>query len=84
MAKPKRYKPPTRAICAIGTLAHNRGEFTIAELRQHVRYNRTPTHVDAQFGRWLAKHGHVRKAGGSLALTPKGWKMVESACRTGR
>lgn len=84
MAKTKRYKPAKRAICAIGTLAHNRGGFTIAELRQYVRYDRVPVHVDAQFGRWLAKHGHIRKAGSLLALTPKGWKMVESACRAGR
>lgn len=80
----RRYKPSVRAICAIGTLAHNR-PFTATEIAQYVGpggLRHRQTHFDAAaFARWLKKHGHVRSVPGrKLYPTAKGWKMIEKAC----
>lgn len=82
----KRYKPSVRAICSIGTLAHNRS-FTASEIWQYLRYEPAGRGFNtSRFVRWLRKHGHVRTVEGrKLYPTPKGWKMIEKACgRRGR
>lgn len=80
----RRFKPSVRAICSLGTLAHNRS-FTARELREYsyshpgskgIRLHETM--------RWLQKHGHIRHAErgtGKWYPTAKGWKMIDAACR---
>lgn len=83
-----RFKPSVRAICAIGTVAHNRA-FTARDLVEYAgtsAYPKRTGRTGAQLIAWLKKHGHIRSIGGVDAKrkyypTAKGWKMIEKACK---
>lgn len=74
----KHYKPTLRAICAVGTVAHNR-PFTSAELQRYVSGG---PRSGAQLARWLKRHKLVELTSDrKLWPTVKGWNMIEKACR---
>lgn len=81
----RRFKPPVRILCTLGTLAHNRA-FKPREISEYIRFEPGGFQMQAKVRptvAWLKKHKLV-KAGdtkGTLYPTAKGWNMIEKACR---
>lgn len=82
----KRFKPPLRLLCVVGTLAHNTA-FTASEMAQYVAFDRNDGRRLSTKARptiqWMLKHKLLRPGDkrGTYYPTKKGWNTIEKACR---
>lgn len=64
----------SRSLCKLGTLAHNKS-FTVRDFVDYTGSSRAQ--VDA-----MVRRGVLRRVDrGRLYPTPKGWNVIERACR---
>lgn len=75
---------PLRAVCILGTLAHNRS-FSVREFREYYRESvnrgQAPAVNPDRLFRALRRRGVITKRGSGYYPTSKGWNAIERSCR---